>query len=469
MSPPIVVTPRELTQAAESFKSSNSDAGQTVQQLVSVLKSCGQMAGTDHAGRKWSTAYDSAVGEAMDAATAFVIGLGQMHDLLQATASNHANANHLSVLGGAPGDLAFPPGSVPWMKVPTIPSAFGGHADEPFGWGKIKSYLQGEIWPNGSPDELYRAAAIWRATAAALPRVFSSARDDISGQQSPEVAQILEQVTNLEKASPLLVENFMTLASACDNYANAIETAHKDILEELSSFIGWSAAFEAGGLILLPFTLGSSELGAQGLVAARAAATGRKVAGLCRALGTAAEAAASPVISAAGMFGRVADDLMPLILTEVAFSNGVTSAGIQAAMAVGLRRPYLRQETVQTVEAAATKTPDGKYFVVDLEPDIRVPVGRSYDPEVLALPKSPDGRYYLDAANRVRYPVNPVRDIGHTPGNELWRLREQAESQKMTQQEFNDFANRDPLDKYQIEDAPGNRDHHRELPRESDR
>ena len=92
-----------------------------------------------------------------------------------------------------------------------------------------------------------------------------------------------------------------------------------------------------------------------------------------------------------------------------------------------LHRPYVRKPVRKAVNDAAPRTPDGK------------PI----DPNTLK-------------------PIDGTPDLGHTPGNENWREIEQAETEGLTQEEFNDRMN-DP-DKYQLEDPSSNRSHEHEQP-----
>ncbi|MFE9321856.1 hypothetical protein ACIHDR_03490 [Nocardia sp. NPDC052278] len=65
--------------------------------------------------------------------------------------------DQLSVSGGAPDDIAFPPGSLEWMKRPEIPNLYGGYSGTPSWWDKIVDYVGGEVWPNAITDTAYRA------------------------------------------------------------------------------------------------------------------------------------------------------------------------------------------------------------------------------------------------------------------------------------------------------------------------
>ncbi len=82
----------------------------------------------------------------------------------------------------------------------------------------------------------------------------------------------------------------------------------------------------------------------------------------------------------------------------------------------GLRRPYIRKEVRQTVEEKAPRTADG----------------RPIDPNT-------------------RKPIEGKPDLGHVFSHEFWREKAIAESEGLTQREFNDRMNNPDL--YQLEDA----------------
>ncbi len=96
----------------------------------------------------------------------------------------------------------------------------------------------------------------------------------------------------------------------------------------------------------------------------------------------------------------------------------------QAAATAGkeLRRPYIRNDVRAEVEARAPKTADGKF----IDPNTG---------EVI------EGKY----------------DLGHKPGNEFRTEQAKAQSEGLTQKQFNDRMNNP--DKYQIESPSANRSH----------
>lgn len=470
---PVIVTPTELRKAAEAFKSANGLAEIEIDGMVGMLKDCGGCAGTDNAGKNWSSNFDPAASDAIDAATALVSGLGQMHDLLQATASNHANANQLSVIGGAPDDVAFPPGSIAWMQRPQIPKLYGGSSDAPSWWDKIAGFTQGEIWPNGDPEILRNAATAYSFCADQLLMVHHHqiARDAIGDQQSPEIGQVLEQITILESEAKALSENFRILAHSCGNYAQAIEDAHHQILKMLGEFAALWVATEAAGFLLTEFTFGGSLLVSNGALAARAAVIGARIANVCRTLAFMAETTGLPVIAASGAFVRSVEQLTPLLTSQASLLTAETAGLINPLSQTDLnllaRRPYLRKSTKDAVMAAADRTTVNgqEFFRSATDRNVLIPVSGKYDDAAIAqLPKDARGEYYL-GPNGIRYPINSKPVFGHMPGHENWRLRDEAlrANPPMTWKEYSDLYNNPKL--YRIEDAPGNSRHIFEEPK----
>ncbi|MFI2477820.1 HNH/ENDO VII family nuclease [Nocardia xishanensis] len=468
----LVVTPAELRTAAGSIKTAWQYSWNDMNTLFTRLRECGGSAGTDKPGRQFSSDYDPVAQAAVDAATAFVIGLSQMHDLLQATAANHANANQLSVLGGAADALAFPPGSLEWMQRPEIPNIFGGDSAAPSWWDKIAEYTRGEVWPNATVDTLRDAATGWSWCAEQLNTHlnFQIARDAVSGQQTPEVQQILDQITLLESQAKSLSSQFMTLAHGLSGYAQAVEDTRSTILKELGEFAALFVAVEGVSWVLATGTGGLSVLGGNGALTARAAVVGARIATACRGLVVTAQATGLPVIAATGAFVRSVQELTPLLTSQVSLLTAQSAGLVNPLTLDDLRllsrtRPYLRVTTTRPVQAAAPKTTINgqEYYVSATDQNVLIPVSGKYDdPAILKLPKDPRGEYYLGAGG-IKYPIDSTPIMGHQYGHEFWRMREHALREGMTWKEFCDYVNNPRF--YRIEDAPGNSRHLFEAPR----
>jgi len=98
---------------------------------------------------------------------------------------------------------------------------------------------------------------------------------------------------------------------------------------------------------------------------------------------------------------------------------------------MGLNRPYIRNDVRAEVERRAQKNEEGQF---------------------------------LDA--NTGKPIEGKYDLGHKPGYEHRREVEKAESEGLTQEEFNDRMNNP--DYYQIEDPSENRSHAHEMPKEAE-
>ncbi|MEU6190243.1 GH-E family nuclease [Nocardia sp. NPDC047038] len=395
------VDPQGFTKAAEVYEGVHNALMYGVDTLTKILGESGGGAGSDNAGRAWSNDYDPAAWDTVDALGELALAVGQMHDLLQFTAANHANANSQSTPEPNPNDLVFPPGTLKVYQPPEPPAVYGGHDPEPTGWDWVKGAFEGELRPPAT-----RTRIRWNR-----PRTRSSVRSSNSSRSS--------LWTRRSGGSP-----------------------------RRSPVAGRRAAAQ-GGMAL-----------AIGIYGARIAAVIRALIGL-------AEASRVPVAVSQAV-ARGSEALIPLIRARPALAgvDGVV-APVPFTTFANLRRPHLTQQTRDTI-IARTRTwgrPGEKedFYVVESEPNVKVPINKSYDdkPWVQQLPKTEDGKYYVDAANRSLYPVNPKWEFGHNSGFEHRRLLADAQSRGMTQKEFDDYVNSHP-ERFHIEDMTGNRSHRRE-------
>ncbi|MFJ4653916.1 GH-E family nuclease [Nocardia sp. NPDC088792] len=439
--------------------------------LSNLLKDCGGSAGSDNAGLKWSTDYDPVAYDVVDSLGDLALACGQMHDLLQYTAANHANGNSQSVPDPKPGDLIYPPGSLSVYNPPEPPLFFGGDDPEPTGWHWIKGYVQGELWPNGDPGKLRSAAGAWRLMATKLRMatlLLPGARTSIQAQQSPETPQAVEQADNVKGQFDTLAGACDELAKSCDSYADAVETTKKAILKALVELVAIIAVDQLMGWLGAAVTGGGSAVAAQGGMALAISMCGARVATLIRTLIGLAEVTRVPV-AVSQAIARGSEVLIPLLRAEpaLAAADGAVAPGAFTSWAK-LRRPALTQDTKDAIvkNTDRWKRPgdaNEEWFIVKSEDEVKVPINKSYDdkPWVKDLPKSPDGKYYVDAANNSLYPVNPNWEFGHNSGFENRRLLAQAQTDGLTQQQFTQRVNDHP-EWFHVEDQYGNRSHRRE-------
>ncbi|MBU9766949.1 hypothetical protein FR943_24315 [Mycobacterium sp. TNTM28] len=474
------VDPAAIKQAGDTYRSVHDAAASAVTRLAGVLKGSAGMAGTDNGAHEWAAKYDPLCGGrdgcngVMEAISASVLAAGQVTDLLHATAVNHSNGDVQSAANG-PGAPAFPPDSAPTFLVPAIPAAEGGHDDVPEWWHTISAYVQGELWPNGHQDKLRAAATAWRNAGNELRSAASMVNGGTSSlgvialltdQKSPEIPAAIANCTKTRDAISLGADGCDAAAKTCDAYAAAIDDAHSRILHEMLVLGATVVVTEVIAAVLIPVTLGASEAVSKVVDVSRLTATGARIATIIREFRAAAEASTLPTVSAAANAARTVGDLAPILSARAALFSAETTGLVSDIGVDLLTRPKLRVGTKQAIEAAAERTPDGKYFISATDDSVLVPVSKQYDQDILNLPKTADGKYY-QGPDGIRYPVNPVYQYGHETGNEWWRIRDRAIREHWTREQLIEYCNNPRL--YRIEDAPGNANHSNELAREAAR
>ncbi|MFE7798698.1 deaminase domain-containing protein [Nocardia sp. NPDC057440] len=284
-----------------------------MKELASTLDANWGCGGTDTAGRRWTEKYDPAAFAAVNMGTAIVNSLGKLHDLLQANSVNHGNAASQSAADPNPADELSLPAPTPVFEAPKFKGAYGGPSDEPFGWGLISRWVQGYLWPNGDPDKLRAVSDAWTKAAGIVRGAgygIPSARGVIADQNSPEVPQILAQIDIVATGITSTATQFDNLASACDDWAQAIEDAHGKVLALLAGFVGAAILLQGVGW-LAAGPLGGG--GGAALTGVRAATTGGEVSGVLGGLVIAADAAALRAAGVAVAGGLLLQNVQPLL------------------------------------------------------------------------------------------------------------------------------------------------------------
>ncbi|AMT72027.1 HNH/ENDO VII family nuclease [Mycobacteroides immunogenum] len=464
------VDPAALKRAAMKYRQLANDIQIRVEEIAGRLNQTGGMAGNDNGAKDFCQQYDPAAKDGIEAGAYAVNALNTCADLLFATAVNHENADSASAPNGQTIPASAPP-VVPAYATPSIPSALGG-SPPPSWWESIKDYVQGAMWPNGDPTKLRNAAAAWNYQSGeidgALRRTFfpvdgSNPITDVSHQHSPEIPQAVASMTLARDAVKILETEWRAIGQSLMDLANRIDEVHKQIVEEMLILGATVAVAEGAAAILVPLTVGGSEVVSKMVDTARLAATGERIVAILTAYRAAALSSGMPNVAAAAALTRSIQSLGPLMSSRASLFLAEGAGVVPELTARELySRPDLRVGTKRTVQAAADITADGKYYISATDRNVWVPVSKSYDADILALPKTADGKYFVDAQG-IKYPVDPVWHYGHKSGQELWRWQEIAAQQKWTRQEWLDKMNNPNL--YQIEDGPGNSGHYWELPR----
>ncbi|WP_051163354.1 WXG100-like domain-containing protein [Nocardia transvalensis] len=315
MAPPtfpiIVCRPTDYHSAGESFGGVRDGADEVHGALVRTLQGYSGMAGSDSAGTSWAATYDDSVDAALQASSKLITQSARIRDLLAAGAYNHVSGDAAANPSGTtPPD---PPilGVEPCPAL-SVPSASGAGTAEPFGWSLINA-VAGLAWPNGHQDQLRAARDVWYAAADALGTAttpITTAVSLLENQQSPEIPTAIATCSQSTADYMDLQAGFRELGDACGDYAQQLDDAHSEILDELGKMLAETAAWEVGMAVLIPFTGALSELLGNGAAVARiavyAARIGRVIERLAGAAATiAARVAASVPVRLRAMASKI--------------------------------------------------------------------------------------------------------------------------------------------------------------------
>jgi hypothetical protein len=482
---PRTVDPEEIKAAgAGPFIQLYDGLAADVKALAGVLSGLGGMAGSDKPGRKFSEQFDPALGGrggeygGMESATDTINGASAIIDLISATVANHAEGDAQSAFDPQESGLAFGPVAKPTFLCPNVPTAFGGDdSNPPTGWSLVVNYLEGELWPNGSPPKLRQAAAALRGCANAFnsrQSLVDTAVNAFRAYSSPDLATAADKISQMKGQLADVGATMTDLADACDSYAQKIDDAHNQIIDALEELLAWTIAIEAVAGIAAFFTVGIAEIPGQVVEVARVVATANRILEIIRALATAVESMGTvgPAMMRMAAGGARMRAIMeaPVLLATFEGKMADLRQAFEAASRSQYTRPTLRESTKRIVrDAAPVEERDGvKYYMSATDENVLVPVTGGYPESVTRLPiqnnpKTGKPEYYVDAATGLKYPVNPTAQFGHRPGQEYWRLRDEAVQEGWTRKQFIDEFNQPKH--FQIEDAPGNQSHRYEVPR----
>ena len=234
-------------EAAGMCQTANHIAALLSESLARKLEAYAGMAGDDATSSEFAASYDPAARDALATLsdlTHALIGLGR---LIDASGRNHSAAEAASgglatnvYSGGGLDEDSFA------RVAPLSPhSSLGGRTASELGdiqdW--ILDQVEGFIWPGADVDRLRDAAAIWRRTSAS---VFDlTAHLDIVGsllerQRSGEIPLALAAISELRGLVVTTSEELTELATACDDYATAVDDTRertRSLLAEVGRMI----------------------------------------------------------------------------------------------------------------------------------------------------------------------------------------------------------------------------------------
>ena len=295
-----------FTRAADACLTANHVAALLTESLSSRLTTTAGMAGDDATSIDFATAYDAGAAEAVAALADLTHAFTGAGRLLAATGDNHERAEAGAAQLPYDGTTALDDSAFARVDPPSPPSSLG--AQEP-SLGVVERWIldlvEGFVWPGADVAALTDAASEWRHAAATTARLADHVDVAISlleAQRSPEVPLAVDALTELTTLIGDTAWQVSNLATACEDYAAAVEAARertRALLAEVAQMIVEGAAIS---VIVTGLTGG---LGG-GATAAAAAARVRSAAPRFYALLVSLRAG---VATAAARLERARDDL----------------------------------------------------------------------------------------------------------------------------------------------------------------
>jgi hypothetical protein len=317
VTPPVAVRPESFKTSSKAFADINKAIGAAALTLVNELATMNNMAGTDGKAKTFADKYDEITNGTSGVCAGIKLmadATDKMAELLDASAVNHTNANnaYAPCSPGVPTGLGYTNGE---LTKPRIASAFGGPG-EPSNWEMIKSYVEGEIFPDGDPEKLDKAAEAWRKMGTVLreqPQRVDAAIAHIANEKSAEVDPAQTQ-------AGLIKKHLADIAGAHDKVAKLLTdfaTHVRDVRDETKTALTELAWELVGGFVLgaalTLVTAGASNLAATAVGLLRLTQTGAKIAGFIRRFGTAIDKVMQAASYIENPAGAAAGDLGGLL------------------------------------------------------------------------------------------------------------------------------------------------------------
>jgi hypothetical protein len=298
--------------ATDAFVHANHAAALRYDRLSGELAGCTAMAGDSASSADFAATYDAAAAEGVAALGEVVAAFTTLGRLTRASLVNHHEAERRSVL---PGAQVYDGGPLPEESTyasvlpATPPSSLGGDPSSLPGeltW--LLDQLESFVWPDADVGRLRSAAGTWRAAADRLTALVDHcdlAIAGLAGEESPEVPLAVDATRELKGGICDLADQYVAIATACDQYAAQVEEQRAALLDLLHDLLRDTVIIEGVGLALSVVTAGGTGLGATAVNAARLARAVPRLLELVALVRRAASAAADVLRLAAAAVGRV--------------------------------------------------------------------------------------------------------------------------------------------------------------------
>ncbi|WP_157103830.1 ADP-ribosyltransferase [Nocardia harenae] len=250
------VDPIVYTSAASNLNTSAVDFHAAFAAAMGQLSGITEMGGTVGACRDWSSSYDATSIDAYTLSSSLVQAIDNYADILQQAGYNYALADHQKGTGRPEPvkPTAFP---FAWSSCPQPPPSAGGPGSGLVDDGFQLASKAGIPIPDGDPDKLLSAAAVWDGLAksgavAGLPAKLESTAQSFDRVTAPESSFIDEDIREMKAAAEDVGTIFADIAQACRDQKAAIDdmraklrTLLEDLAEEIAIEIATTVVFSA--------------------------------------------------------------------------------------------------------------------------------------------------------------------------------------------------------------------------------
>lgn len=336
------VAPDSLFHASLKFLDLQAASSRILGGLGQGLGPTGGMAGNDDAGRGFATRYNPAAQSVSSGLAGANKQLGDIADGLLAMAFNYLQAEMGSnfmvpqAMGGGPQRSCRAD-----EQAVALPSAIG--------MGQESSVpLIGQFWPQGDPDRLRHAGAAWRQVAALTEelgrRGATVVIEATNGNSGKAIDAFAESWAPMAKLLSEIATTSRALAVASETYAQRIDDQRVTI-EAIGATI---AIATTAGIVLTIFTLGVSDVVAEGSDAALVAA--------------AADAAITFEVEVAG-----ASEVAALVGADAAVEGAVVALPVIAPIAA---EAELVGVSASSLEMVASVVPPGVVLFLNNVQDV---------------------------------------------------------------------------------------------------
>lgn len=438
--------------AASSLETANGRAADAHATLTAKLGGSGGMGGSDKSSEDFVANYDSGAAAVLGAMSDLVTAFGTLATIAEASGANHADADAGSVhgkrAGGDPGHNRVNPVSVSGYSPP---SALGSDAaDTPQFWDIMLDYLEGWAWPSADTGRLHDAASAWDGAASSLEGLsaYSEVADtQLGNQRSPEIPAARQAVGEVKQAAADIAFGCRELATSCRDYATQVESTKdtvEGLMKSLAIEVGITAA--AAGVASF-FTAGLAAGGGAALVAARAVNYARRIISALQAI---------RAVRAVFTLVRTVDKLTDVtcILRKFRSARAMRRRPTGKLPTKGKPNSYGYDKSGKRLPYSNSRPGYGKNQVDEVWENAKNGNG-----EVWVRDK--DGNWA-----KVDWQPGQSRegawDMGHLPGEEYRKLRDDYLSGKISKDEF--LSRYRDVDNYEVAHPGRNRSHQDEAP-----